>query len=48
MPLRKKPHKMNLSFSKCACAMANFSLVREVAVDIYNELAATSFWNEYK
>ena len=43
MLLRKKPHKMNLSFSKCACAMANFSLVREVAVDIYNELAATSF-----
>ena len=49
MPLPKKPHKMNISFSKYAGVMANFSLIREVAVDIYiKKLAATSFWNEYK
>ena len=48
MPLHKKPHKMNLSFSKYAGVIANVSLIREVAVYIYKELVATSFWNEYK
>ena len=48
MPLHKKPHKMNLSFSNYAGVIANVSLIREVAVYIYKELVATSFWNEYK
>ena len=37
MPLRKKPHKINFVFSKRAGVMANFSLIRQVAVDIYKE-----------
>ena len=37
MPLRQKPRKMNISFSKYAGVMVNFSLIREVAVDIYKE-----------
>ena len=37
MPLRKKPLKMDLSFSKYVGVMANFSLIREVAVDIYKK-----------
>ena len=37
MPLHKKTHKMNLSFNKCPGVIANVSLIREVAVDIYKE-----------
>ena len=37
MPLRKKTHKINISFSKYAGVMANFSLIREIAADIYKE-----------
>ena len=37
MTLRKKPHEMNLSFSKYAGVMTIFSLIREVAVDIFKE-----------
>ena len=33
----KKPHKMNLRFSKYAGVMAKFSVIREVAADIYKE-----------
>ena len=40
MPLRKKPHKINLSFSKYAGVMAKFYLIREVAVDIYKEIGS--------
>ena len=37
MPLRNKAHKMNLRFGKYAGVMANFSLIREVAVYVYKE-----------
>ena len=37
MPFHKKTHKMNISFRKYAGVMANFSLNREIAVDIYKE-----------
>ena len=48
MPLRKKPHKINLSFSKYTGVMANFSLIREVAVDIYKETGGNLLLNECK
>ena len=38
MPSRQqKPRKMIFSFSEYADVMANFSLIREAAVDIYKE-----------
>ena len=38
MPSRQQnPHKMNPTFSKYAGIMAKFSLIKEVALDIYKE-----------